>query len=71
MWRLGSFVETAKGLDGGGKVCGLDLYSPKTLQLRKEGDLEADSIGKMRGRNRARRGEEGGPDWWTRGVSDT
>jgi hypothetical protein len=71
LWRLGSSVDTAKGLDGGRKVCGLSLYSPKTLQLRKEGDLEADSIVRTRERNRARRGEEGGPDWWTRSVSDT
>jgi hypothetical protein len=38
----------------------LGINSPGVLQLRKEGDLEADSIGRTRERNRARRGEEEG-----------
>jgi hypothetical protein len=61
-----------RGQDGSGGVRELGINSPGVLQLRKEGDLEADSIGRTRERNRARRGEEeGGPDGWTRGVSDT
>jgi hypothetical protein len=48
------------------------IYSPKTLQVRKEEDFEADSIGRSNERNRAQRGEEeGAPDMRGHGVSDT
>jgi hypothetical protein len=65
-------IAAPRGKDGSGGVHELGINSPGVLQLRKEGDLEADSIGRTRERNRARRGEkEGGPDGWTRGVSNT
>jgi hypothetical protein len=61
-----------KELDGGGKMCGLDLYSPKTLQLRKERIGGKDSVGGAMERNRRRHGEEeGGPDKRDHVVSDT
>jgi hypothetical protein len=44
----------------------------KALQIRKEEDLEADSIGRSKERNPMRRGEEeGAPDVRDHGVSDT
>jgi hypothetical protein len=51
MWRLGSSVDTAKGLDGGRKMCGLDLYSLETLQTRKERFGREDSVGGAMERN--------------------
>jgi hypothetical protein len=45
------------------------IYSPKALQIRKEEDLKADSIGRSKEGNQARRGEEDGPDVWARIAS--
>jgi hypothetical protein len=48
-----------KELDGGGKMCCLDLYSQEKLQLRKERFEETDSIGDVDGKKiRHRLGEE-------------
>jgi hypothetical protein len=49
-----------KELDGGGKMCGLDLYSLETLQLRKGKIGRKDSVGGAMERNQTRRGEEEG-----------
>jgi hypothetical protein len=62
-------TAASRGQDGSGGVRELGINSPGVLQLRKEGDLEADSIGRTRERNRARRGEEEGPDVWARIAS--
>jgi hypothetical protein len=61
-------TAASRGQDGSGGVRELGINSPGVLQLRK-GDLEADSIGRTRERNRARHGEEEGPDLWARIAS--
>jgi hypothetical protein len=50
LWHLRSSVNTAKGLDGGGKVCGLGLYIPKAVPRKEGEDLDSDSVGGNEGK---------------------